>query len=208
MYKLYLVTDEGLSLGRPVTDIVAKAVKGGVDAVQLREKNKNTRDFIALAEKVKNILQPYNVPLIINDRLDVALAAGADGIHIGQQDMPYKKAKALMPAGTVIGLSVENTEQAKEAEKLDVDYLGVSPVYPTPTKTDIQTTWGIEGVRELRKITRHQLIAIGSIKTHNATEIIRAGANGIAVVSGICSAGDPEAAARELLNIVNKAKNE
>ncbi len=206
MFDLYLVTDATLSLGRPVVDIVAQAVAGGVTMVQLREKNISTRDFIQLAGKIKAILSPYDVPLIINDRLDVALAVDADGIHIGQRDMPYATARSILPGGKIIGLSVETLEQAKEAEKLDVDYLGVSPVFPTPTKTDIHSSWGIEGLKALRKQSRHKLVAIGSIKADNAAKVIQAGADGIAVVSGICSAGDPRMAAQELKAVIQKAK--
>jgi thiamine-phosphate pyrophosphorylase len=201
-----LVTDEKLSLGRPVTDIVARAVEGGVTMVQLREKTKDTRAFIDLAAKVKEILKPYNVPLIINDRIDVALAVNAEGVHIGQHDMPYPIARKLMPKDAIIGLSVETINQVKEAEALDVNYLGISPVFSTPTKTDVDTSWGIKGLNQIRKMSRHKLVAIGSIKPHNAAEVIQAGADGIAVVSGICSADDPKAAAQEFMSIVKKTK--
>ncbi len=206
MFDLYLVTDESLSLGRSVEWVVEQAVQGGLTMVQLREKALNTRLFVERAEKIKKILAPKRIPLIINDRLDVALAAGADGIHIGQHDMPYEKAKSLLPEGSMIGLSVETMEQVREAEKMDVDYLGVSPIFSTSTKTDVETQWGIEGLKKVRAFSRHKLVAIGRMKASNAAEVIKAGADGIAVVSAICSAPDPKNAAVQLMDEISKAK--
>jgi len=204
---LYLVTDRALSLGRPLDWVVEKAVKGGTTIVQLREKDIETKDFIELARKLKSILKKYNVPLLINDRIDVALATGADGIHIGQSDMPYREARRLMGKDAIIGLSVESIEQAKEANEFEVDYVAISPVYTTPTKKELKQELGLEGVRKISEISRHPSVGIGSIKKHNAGEVIKAGADGIAVVSGICSAEDPEKAAVELINEVHQAKN-
>lgn len=208
MFDLYLVTDEGLCKGREVIDIVRTAVEGGVTTVQLREKELDTRSFIERAKKILEILKPLHIPLIINDRIDVALAVGADGVHLGQKDMPYEIAQKILPRYMLVGLSVENMEHVNEANSLDVDYLGVSPIFSTPTKTDFEDKpWGIEGLQELRSQTKHKLVAIGGIKAENAGEVIKAGADGIAVVSGICSAPDPSKAASELRKIINKAKN-
>jgi len=204
MYELYLVTDETLSLGRPLEEIIRQAVDGGVTMVQLREKYISTRQFIERALNIKKILQEKHVPLIINDRVDVALAVEADGVHLGQNDMPVGYARKILPRKAIIGLSVETIEQAEEAESLDVDYLGVSPVFSTPTKTDIHSEWGLEGLKELSKKTHHKLVAIGGIKAQNAADIIQAGADGIAVVSDICSAREPDKAAKELISIVKR----
>lgn len=204
---LYLVTDRGLSLDRPLDWVVEKAVKGGATIVQLREKDLETRDFVELAKKLKSILKRYNVPLLINDRIDVALAVGADGVHIGQSDMPYPEARRLLGENAIIGLSVESVEQAREANNFDVDYVAISPVYTTPTKKELKEDLGLEGVRKISETTRHPKVGIGSIKRHNVGEVIKAGADGIAVVSGICSSEDPEKAAKELINEVRKAKN-
>jgi thiamine-phosphate pyrophosphorylase len=208
MFNLYLVTDEKLCLGKPLAEVVEQAVNGGVTAVQLREKDLNTRDFILRAVQLKKILSAYHVPLIINDRIDIALAIGADGIHVGQNDMPYEYFKKIIPDQMIRGLSVETPEQAAEAEKYDLDYLSVSPVFLTSTKTELIKDWGIEGLRELAGKTRHKLIAIGGINTTNAAEIIRAGAKGIAVVSAICSARDPLVAAGELRCVIDKTLKE
>jgi thiamine-phosphate pyrophosphorylase len=194
--RLYLVTDQASLRGRTLADVVLAAVTGGVRCVQLREKALATRDFVALALAVKDLLAPFDVPLIINDRLDVALACGAQGVHLGQSDMPAALARQLLPPEVFIGLSVENLADVARAAGQPVDYLGISPVYATPTKTDTARPWGLAGVRQVRALTRLPLVAIGGIHQGNATEVLQAGADGLAVVSAICSAADPQAAAQ------------
>lgn len=200
--SLYLVTDRGLSLGRSLTSVVEEAVKGGVTMVQLREKDCSSKEFYDLAIELKQILTPYNVPLIINDRLDIALACDAEGLHIGQSDLPYDIARKLLGKSKIIGLSVENIEDAIEANKLDVDYIGISPVFSTPTKTDTKQALGIEGVRAIASISKHPCVGIGGININNAKEIIAAGANGVSVVSAIVSAENPQLAAKNLIDII------
>ncbi len=202
MQGLYLVTDRDLCGGRPLKEVVAAAVAGGAAWVQLLEKNLSTRAFVEEAAAVKALLAPHKVPLIINDRLDVALAVGADGVHVGQDDMPYPLARKILGTGKIIGLSVETWEDVEAAEKWDVDYLGVSPVFATPTKTDTKGSWGLEGIARIRSFSRHPLVAIGGLNATNTGAAVRAGADGIAVVSAICAAPDPLAAARELCRII------
>ncbi len=207
MFELYLVTDEKAGRGRDIIEIVKQAVKGGVTVVQLREKELNTRQFVERAAALKKILKPYNVPLIINDRLDIALAVEADGLHIGQNDMPLELVRKTVSGNMIIGLSVETIQQVRDAEELSVDYLGVSPVFSTPTKTDFdEKPWGLEGLRKAREISKHILVGIGGINAGNAEDVIKAGADGIAVVSGICSADNPESASRELIQIVRNSR--
>lgn len=206
-YGVYLVTDRGLCLGRPLEDIVRQAVSGGVSVVQLREKNADTREFVELARALRRELGRHGVPLLINDRIDVALASGADGVHVGQSDMPYPEARRLMGPDAIIGLSVETMAQVREAEGWDVDYLGVSPIFSTSTKTDTGAPWGLEGLRRLREATRHKLVGIGALNAGNAAEVVQAGADGIAVVSAICSADSPAEAASLLRAEVLKARN-
>ena len=206
MYDLYLVTDEKMSFDRDISYVVEQAVEGGVTMVQLREKELNTREFIKQSLNLKKLLSKYDVPLIINDRVDIALAVEADGVHIGQSDMPYEYVKRLIPEKMMLGLSVETLDQAVEAEKYDLDYLSVSPVFFTPTKTNLYREWGIEGLRKLRSITKHKLIAIGGINSSNVAEVIRAGADGVAVVSAICAAEEPKATSKELKSIIEKIK--
>lgn len=193
--SLYLVTDRQLLLGRDLEWIVEEAVKGGVTMVQLREKDCTTRKFIELALRMKQTLSPYQVPLIINDRVDVALASDADGLHIGQSDMPYEMARRLLGRKKIIGLSVENMDQVYEVNGYDVDYIGISPVFSTPTKTDTAQPFGLEGIRQVMEISKHPAVAIGGINSQNTRDVIQAGANGIAVVSAICSADNPREAA-------------
>ncbi len=196
--RLYLVTDRGLSLGRDIEWIVGEAVAGGVTIVQLREKDIDTREFVALGLRLKALLSPLGVPLIINDRVDVALAVDADGVHIGQSDMPYDVARRLLGPDKIIGLSVETLDQVKEANLLDVDYIAVSPVYSTPTKTDTAPPFGLEGLRQAVSLSRHPGVAIGGMNADTVPAVLATGIDGVAVVSAICSAPDPRAAAAAL----------
>jgi thiamine-phosphate pyrophosphorylase len=171
----------------------------------LRDKEASTRFFVEEAQRVKAIMSPFRASLIINDRVDVALAVGADGVHIGQGDMPYAIARRLMGPRAIIGLSVETWKDVEKAQALDVDYLGISPVFDTPTKTDTKGNWGLEGLTRIRAATGLPLVAIGGLNASNAADAIRAGADSIAVVSAICSAHDPFRAALELHKIIQSA---
>lgn len=204
--SLYLVTDRSLSLGRSLEYIVEEAVKGGVTMVQLREKECPSKEFYLQAITLKACLKPYNIPLIINDRLDIALACDAEGLHIGQSDLPYEVARKILGKDKIIGLSVENVQDVLEANKLDVDYIGISPVFGTPTKTDTAKALGLAGVRKISLISGHPSVGIGGVNSDNAREIIEAGADGVSVVSAIMSAEDPRLAASQLSDIVNRAK--
>jgi len=205
-YGVYLVTDRALCRGRALPDVVMVAVAGGVTMVQLREKHVDTREFVELARALKALLAPRGVPLLINDRVDVALAARADGVHVGQGDMHPADVRALLGSDALVGLSVETMEQAREAEALDVDYLGVSPVFATPTKTDTAPPWGLDGLARLRAATGRTLVAIGGIGPANAEDVLRAGADGLAVVSALCAADDPQRAAEELRGAVRTVR--
>src|SRR5574344_1641725 len=158
--KLYLVTDRPLCMGRELEWVVEEAVKGGVTLVQLREKDTDTRQFIELAIRLKKTLAAYQVPLLINDRIDVALAADADGVHIGQSDMPYETARRLLGDDKIIGLSVETFAEAEAADLLDVDYIAVSPVYLTNTKTDTSNALGLAGVQRISALSKHPVVGI------------------------------------------------
>lgn len=196
--SLYLVTDRALSLGRDLEWIVTEAVRGGVTMVQLREKDCSTREFVSLGQRLKTILRESHVPLIINDRIDVALAIQADGVHLGQTDMPYAIARQLLGPDKIIGLSVENFEQIKEANRLNIDYIGISPIFSTPTKTDTAAPFGLEGTAKAVQLSVHPTVAIGGIHLDNVERVMATGVNGVAVVSCICSAADPTLAAQQL----------
>ena len=206
--KLYLVTDRELSQERSLEEVVSEAVAGGVTIVQLREKDASTGEFVELAFRLKEILRPYNVPLIINDRVDVALAVDADGLHIGQSDMPYEIARKLLGPDKIIGLSVENMDDLLRANELDVDYVGISPVYGTPTKTDTAEPFGLEGLKEAVRLSMHPTVAIGGMNKQTAADVVATGCNGIAVVSAISSAENIKEASAELKKIVDENSRE
>lgn len=203
---LMLVTDRPLSGPRSLEEVVQQAIAGGVDCVQLREKHLSTRAFLEQASSLKQLMRPTGVPLIINDRVDVAWAVGADGVHLGQEDMPVSIARKLLGPGAIIGLSVETWEDVENAEGMPINYLGVSPVFSTPTKTDTRGAWGLEGLGRIKSYSRHPLIAIGGLNQSNIADVVRAGADGIAVVSAVCSADDPTGAAQGLLRCIRGAR--
>ena len=200
--SLYLVTDRPLAQGRDINWIVREAVAGGVTMVQLREKECSTAEFVALARELKMVLQPLGIPLVINDRIDVALAVDADGVHIGQSDMPYEIVRALLGKDKIVGLSVETVEEVIAANALDVDYIGISPVYATPTKTDTLTPFGLEGIEEVMRLSRHRCVAIGGMNRDTIGEVIARGVEGVAVVSAIVAAESPREASAELAKII------
>ena len=205
-YSLYLVTDRGLARGRSTLEIVTAAVNGGATVVQLREKACSTLEFIQQALTIQKFLETRNIPLIINDRVDVAQAVAAAGVHLGQTDMPLEMARGILGDTMIIGISAESLADAIAAEKGGADYLGVSPIYATPTKTDTAPALGLEGLREIRKAVRLPLVGIGGLNRDNAAEVIRNGADGLAVVSAIVAADDPEFAALELKQVIREAR--
>jgi thiamine-phosphate pyrophosphorylase len=203
---LHLVTDSALCGERGVLAVVEAAVRGGARVVQLREKTLPTRAFVERARALKALLTRFNVPLIINDRLDVALACGADGVHVGQEDLSPRDMRRWLPDG-LIGLSIERLEQLDAAERLPVDYYGASPVFATSTKADAAPALGLDGLRALRGRTTRPLVAIGGIGEHNAATVMAAGADALAVVSALCAAPDPELAARRLCAAMETARS-
>lgn len=202
--SLYLVTDRPLSGGRDMAWIVREAAAGGVTMVQLREKECSTAEFIDLARELKRALSPLGIPLIINDRVDVVLAVDADGVHIGQSDMPYDVARRLLGPDKIIGLSVETMEEVIATNALDVDYIGISPVYATPTKTDTLAPFGLEGIEEVMRLSRHRCVAIGGMNRNTIGEVIARGVEGVAVVSAIVAAEFPREASEELAAIIRR----
>lgn len=204
--RLYLVTDDSITDDAKLLGIVESALKGGVTLVQYRDKKTSAAKMYQRAKLLKSLTGHYNVPLLINDRLDIALAVNAEGLHIGQSDLPYSVARKILGPKSIIGLSVENLEQAKIAEGLDVDYIGVSPIYKTPTKTDTENPFGLDGLKAVHQISRHPLVAIGGIKLNNATDVIKAGATGLAIVSGLSTSPNPKKTAEQFLKQIALAK--
>ena len=205
-YSLYLVTDRALSLGRSNLEVIQAAVRGGVTVVQLREKETTTKEFYQEGLKIKAYLKAGNIPLIINDRIDITLALDADGVHLGQEDMPIDVARKILGPERIIGASVFTPEEAKRAEASGADYLGLSPIFITQTKPELIQHLGIEGIPLLREAVQIPVVGIGSINRGNAYEAVKAGLDGVAVVSAICSQEDPRAAAEAIKKEVLRAK--
>lgn len=201
-YRLYLVTDDQQDLAT-LKRVVRKAVEGGVTMVQVREKHGDVRAFIERSQAVKDILKDTDVPLIINDRVDVALAVDADGVHLGQSDMPAIIARELIGPNKTLGLSIENEEQLAEADSLPIDYIGLSAIFATPTKTNTKKHWGIDGLKMALETTSLPIVAIGGINESNIPQLSATGVHGLALVSAICHAEDPKAASEYLLGLMS-----
>lgn len=200
-YRLYLVTDENQDINT-LLQVVKQAVEGGVTIVQLREKHHDVRTFISKGKAVKQVLAGTGVPLIINDRVDVALAVEAEGVHLGQTDMPATLARKLIGEDRILGLSIESEAQLEEAKSLPIDYIGLSAIFATPTKTNTKTHWGLDGLMETLKKTALPVVAIGGINEANLRDVASTGVHGVAIVSAISHATSPKDAASKLLNLM------
>lgn len=206
--SIYLVTDRGLLAGRMLAEVVAAAVAGGATVIQLREKDLCARDFVAEALQCLEITRPAGVPLLINDRVDVALAADADGVHVGQEDIPAGLVRRLIGPGKVLGVTAHDPAELSQAVADGADYVGSNAVFGTPTKADIRPPMGLAGLKERYADSPIPVVAIGGIDHGNAADVIRAGADGVAVVRAIMGAQDPAQATRELVAIVRNALTE
>jgi len=207
-YSLYLVTDRALSLGRSNLEVIQAAVRGGVTLVQLREKEATTKEFYQEGLKIRAYLKARDIPLIINDRIDMALALDAEGVHLGQEDMPIDAARKILGPQKIIGASVFTPEEAKIAEALGADYLGLSPIFVTETKPELTQHLGIKGIPLLKEAVKIPVVGIGSMSESNAYEAVKAGLDGVAVVSAICSREDPRAAAAAIKAEIMRAKGQ
>ncbi|PTY78929.1 thiamine-phosphate diphosphorylase [Heyndrickxia sporothermodurans] len=194
-YNLYLVTDERTPIGE-LLSIVEEAVQGGVTIVQLREKNSDGLTFYKKAKHLKALLKSYQVPLIINDRVDIALAVGADGIHVGQDDIPLSALKRIVPKSMIIGVSTQTIEQAQLAEKIGADYIGIGSAFPTKTKQDA-TVLSMETLKAIKDSVNIPAVAIGGITLDNFHQLKEINFSGIAVVSAIMKAKNPKEAAKK-----------
>jgi thiamine-phosphate pyrophosphorylase len=201
-YRLYLVTDDQQDLAT-LKHVVSKAVEGGVTMVQVREKHGDVRAFIERAQAVKAILKGTNVPLIINDRVDVALAVDADGVHLGQSDMPAHIARKLIGPNKILGLSIEDEQQLAQVDTLPIDYIGLSAIFATPTKINTKKHWGIDGLKMALSTTSLPIVAIGGINEATIPELSATGVHGLALVSAICHADDPKIACEYLLSLMS-----
>jgi thiamine-phosphate pyrophosphorylase len=196
--SLYLVTHRGSLSLEEFFRIILQSVEGGVKIVQLREKEASAREMISIGKRLHALLKPFEIPLIVNDRVDVAHAIQADGVHLGQSDLSVAEARAILGEEAIIGLSVETIEQVKAAADQKVDYIAASPVFSSKTKTDCYKPWGLEGLKQICAISTHPIVAIGGIDVTNVNDILDCGVSGIAIVSSIFNSSCPKTAAISL----------
>lgn len=198
--KLYLITDRRFLKGRSLKESVEAAILGGVTAVQVREKDISSRKFFEISRSVKQVTDYYGVPLIINDRIDIAQAVDAEGVHLGQSDLHVLSARKILGAGKIIGISAGNAAEAAEAEKNGADYVGIGAVFHTGSKSDADDPIGIQGLRDAVSSITIPSVAIGGINSSNARSVLGTGVSGISVISAILDREDIRKAA-EILNI-------
>lgn len=199
-YSLYLCTDRRLMTSPTIEASVESALRGGTTVIQLREKDCSSREFYELGLRVKKITERYNAPLIINDRVDIALAVGAAGVHVGQGDLPCKVVREMVGPDMIVGVSAATLEEAVQAEEDGADYLGVGAMYATATKTDTRPV-SMEELLKIRAAVKIPIVVIGGINKQTIPAFRGKGIDGAAVVSAIVAQPDPEAAARELLQL-------
>lgn len=204
--RLYVITGHSLYKGRRLEDVIAAAIRGGADCIQLREKNYSGRELLEAGHLLRRLTREAGVKFIVNDRIDVARAVDADGVHLGQGDLPIEVARQILGADKIVGLSTHNVEEAVAAERAGANYIGLGPMRPTQTKLDTEPVVGPHGVSEVRRHVRLPIVAIGGITADDAAEIIRNGANSVAVVSAVVGADDVEAAARTIRGIVDRER--
>lgn len=204
--ELYVITDETIAGGRSHADIAQRALRGGADVIQLRDKARSCAELVVVGREIAAIIRKAGAVFIINDRLDVAIACGADGVHLGQKDMLVSTARQLAPPGFVIGVSVGTVGEAVDAEREGADYLALSPALSTTSKDDAGPGHGLDRLREIRREVSLPLIAIGGINRQNVRDVIMAGADGIAVISAVVASPDITAAARDLKDLVRESK--
>ena len=199
-YRLMLVTHKNDTPLDEYLEFIQICAKAGITAVQLREKNATHTTLTKFGRHLKDVLAPFHIPLIVNDNVDLALELDADGVHLGQTDLSPIIARQRLGAEKIIGLSIDLIEQLHLAENLPIDYVGIGAIFKTATKTNVQTTWGIEKLQQLSNHTKHPIIAIGGIYCHNAASVIQAGAHGIAIIDAIHASLDPANTIKTLLH--------
>lgn len=186
---LYAILDPEQTRGRAPEDVLRELLSGGAKIIQLRAKKLSARAFLELADRARELTRAHGCRLIINDRIDVALSCGADGVHLGQEDLPLRAARSLLPA-KIIGISTHNLEQANQAQDGGADYIGFGPMYGTATKQTEYSARGVVMLREIRNVVRIPIVAIGGINEGNVSEIWNAGADAAAIISDILAAED------------------
>jgi thiamine-phosphate pyrophosphorylase len=203
--SLYVILDRAASAGRDLLEILDAAIAGGARMVQLREKTWPSGQLLPLAERLRTRCRRADVTFVMNDRVDLAVALEADGVHLGQDDLPPRLARPLLRPGMILGVSTHSVEQARRAQADGADYIAVGAMFPTRTKPDFELV-GPALVRAVRPEVRVPLVGIGGITPDNAGEVIRAGADGVAVISAVCGAADPAAAAARFRDAIRRAR--
>ncbi|MGB9840028.1 thiamine phosphate synthase [Thermovenabulum sp.] len=201
-YSLYLVTDRTYLKGRSLFDAVEEAIKAGVTVVQLREKNISDREFYEMGLKLREVTKKYGVPLIINDRVDIAIAVDADGVHLGQEELPAKVVREVIGYKKIIGVSASSLKEAEEAYKYGADYIGVGAIFPTPSKKDAKYV-GLQTLKEITEKIPIPILAIGGISKENIQEVLKYNIKGVCCISAILK-GDVSENVRFLKNIIKR----
>ncbi len=203
-YRLYVITTNLLESKRTHIDVAREAILGGATVIQLREKTSGSREILETAYEIRRLTKKKDIPFIINDRLDIAMAIDSDGVHLGQEDMPPDIARRLLGKQLIVGVSATNLQEAVEAEQQGADYLGVGPIFATPSKDDAAEPMGLEGLAEIRRKVKIPIVAIGGITPENVRQVITAGADGVAVISAIARAPDMKKATESLWRRINQ----
>ena len=203
--RLYVILDRTVAGGRDLDAILEAALDGGAEMIQLREKTWHSGQVYPLAQRLRARCRAAGVPFIVNDRVDLAVAVEADGVHLGQDDLPPAAARRLLRPGMILGLSTHSVEQARAAQRAGADYVAVGSMFPTTSKPAFELV-GPALAREVRPLVRVPLVAIGGITPENAGEVIAAGADGVAVISAVCASPDPRAAARRFIAAIEAAR--
>jgi thiamine-phosphate pyrophosphorylase len=206
--RLYVITGHQFLKGRPLEDVIRAAILGGADTIQLREKDYSGRELLQAGTVLRLLTRELGARLIVNDRIDVAKAIDADGVHLGQGDLPIEVARAILGPDKIVGLSTHNVAEAVAAERAGANYIGLGPMKPTQTKLDTEPVVGPAGIKEVRRHVALPIVAIGGIKQEDVAEIIRSGANAVAIISAIVGSDDVEGAARMVRAIVDEERGQ
>ena len=204
--RLHVITDTTIQSQFTHAELAQMAIEGGADTIQFRQKDRSTRELVESAQAVQTVCAEHWVPLIVNDRADIALAVGAAGAHFGQDDLPVAAGRRVLSPAMIIGASARIEDKILEAISAGADYIGFGPIYQTSSKPDAESPKGLEALQRMSEIAQCPVIAIGGITVETAYEVIRAGAHGIAVISAVCGAADPVAATRHLCGEIERAK--
>lgn len=205
-YDLYVITDQRISHGKSHLEVAEAALAGGATVIQFRDKEMKDSEVIVFCREIYKLTKKKGVSFIVNDRVEVTKAVDADGVHLGQEDMSFSLARKILGKEKIIGISVETVKQAIKAVEGGADYLGIGPIYPTATKPDAGKALGIARLKEIRESVNIPIVAIGGINEDNLEEVLRAGADGVALISAVVGALDVTQACRKLKNKINYIK--